>query len=573
MKKISTFVASLFFALLYAQAPPGFNYQATVKDAAGQLVLNQNVNFRFSIKQGTNTSTPLYVETHQVPTDNKSQVNLIIGQGTASVGSFAQIDWSLTPLFLGVELNTGSGYVTVASSDLISVPYALYANKAGSTLIPSIAEVIQIGNDANAKKITNLAPPVDPKDGVNIEYLATLKNKLDNQALKIKSTNDSLIKKGFIEPQIEWEKAITSPTIFNKNVDIKQTKDGGFILLSNGNNSNYQGNDKTIISRLNSTGVLLWQKVFDSQTISMLPQRIIETSDLGFIFCGSGKLVKLNSTGNIVWQNDTFQSVQLIQSIQSINFTIEPINSFNNLCLTNDGIIFCNGLILAKFDNNGNILWQRNLVNNPSLINHIKTTIDGGIIAIGKSYVSIEKDFDAIMIKIDANGTIMWSKSFGGINSEDAQRVIQTKDGGFVFEGYTNSTELNPNGFGLWIVKTNELGDLKWQKTHECIVGYGHNYLLKNIEETSDLSLIHVVPSGSGYAIRKLSHDGDFQWEKIVKKTKWYVNYELFSYLALTNDNGFIVAELSEQESLVNGSVFLQPTSTQLKLIKLSYKQ
>jgi hypothetical protein len=302
----------------------------------------------------------------------------------------------------------------------------------------------------------------------------------------------------------------------------------------------------------------------------MIPQRIIETSDLGFIFCGSGKLVKLNSTGNIVWQNDTFQSIQLIQSIQSINFTIGPINSFNNLCLTNDGIIYCNELTLAKFDNNGNILWQRNLGNNTSLINHIKTTIDGGIIAIGKSYVSIEKDFDAIMIKIDANGTIMWSKSFGGINSEDAQRVIQTKDGGFVFEGYTNSTELNPNGYGAWIVKTNELGDLKWQKTHGCLC-YGNNYLLKNIEETSDLSLIHVVPSGSGYAIRKLSHDGDFQWEKIVKKTKWYVNYELFSYLALTNDNGFIVAELSEQESLVNG--FSQPTSTQLKLVKLSYKQ
>lgn len=558
MKKIFTILASLYFALLFAQSPPGFNYQATVKDEAGQLVLNRNVNFRFSIKQGTITSNSLYIETHQVPTDNKSQVNLIIGQGTPSFGSFAQIDWSLTPLFLGVELNTGSGYVTVASSDLISVPYALYANKAGSTIIPKLAEVLQNGNDANAKKITNLAPPTEPNDGVNIDYLTTLKTKLDNQALKIKTSTDSLIKKGFIEPQIEWEKAITSPTIFNKNVDIKQTQDGGFILLSTGNNTSYVANDKIIISRLNSNGLLIWQKVFDNLTLSMLPQRIIETSDLGFVFCGSGKLVKLNSSGNIVWQNNTFQS----------------LNYFNNLCLSSQGIIYCTGYTIVKFDNNGNILWQRDLVNNLSSINHIKPTFDGGIITIGKSYVSVDKDFDAILIKLDSNGTITWSKSFGGVNSEDAQRVIQTKDGGFVFEGYTNSKELNPNGFGIWIVKTNELGELKWQKTYENL-SFGNNYLLKNIEETSDLSLLHVVPTSSsgssGYSIIKLSNKGDFQWEKVIKKTKWYINYEIFSYLVQTNDNGFLVTELSEQESLVNG--FLQPTSTQLKLVKLSYKQ
>lgn len=554
MKKTFTIVALLLFSILFAQAPAGFNYQAIVKNAAGQLVINQNVTIRFSLKQGANSSTPLYVETHQVSTDSKSQVNLIIGQGTASIGNFAQIDWSLTSLYYSIELNTGSGYVTVASNDLISVPYAMYANIAGSTKIPSLAEVLQRGNDATAKKITNLATPVDPKDGVNIDYLATLKTKLDNQALKIKATTDTIIKKGLLQPQIEWEKEISSPTTFNNHVDVKQTQDGGFVLLSIGSNVRYQSiSDKIIISRLNKEGTMLWQKVFDYQTLGVDPQRIIETTDLGYIICGSGKLVKLNSSGNIVWQNNVFQSVY----------------QFNNVFQSADGIIFCNGFTVAKLDNNGIFLWQRYLVDNPSSINHIQPTSDGGIIAIGKSYVSIEKDFDAILFKLDTNGTILWSKTFGGIYSEDAQRITQTKDGGYLFEGYTNSIELSPNGFASWIVKTNGLGDLQWQKVNE-LLGYGFTTLHKNITETIDLSILHVVPSSYGYSIRKLSSKGDYQWEKAIKKTKWNTNWQLFSYFTPTNDNGLLVTELSEQESIING--YLQPISTKLKIVKLSYK-
>jgi hypothetical protein len=554
MKKTFTIVALLLISILLAQAPAGFNYQAVVKNAAGQLVINQNVTMRFSLKQGSTSTTPIYMETHQVSTDSKSQINLIIGQGTASIGNFAQIDWSLTSLYYSIELNTGSGYVTVASNDLISVPYAMYANIAGSTKIPSLAEVLQRGNDATAKKITNLATPVDPKDGVNVEYLATLKTKLDNQALKIKATTDTLIKKGLIQPQIEWEKDITSPTTFNNNVDVKQTQDGGFVLLSIGSNVRYQSiSDKIIISRLTKEGTMLWQKVFDYQSLRVDPQRIIETTDLGFIICGSGKLVKLNSAGNIVWQNNVFQSVY----------------QFNNVFQSADGIIFCNGFTVAKLDNNGNFLWQRYLVDNPSSINHIQPTFDGGIIAIGRSYVSIEKDFDAILFKLDTNGNTIWSKTFGGINSEDAQRITQTKDGGFLFEGYTNSLELSPNGFGSWIVKTNGLGDLQWQKVNE-LLSYGFTTLHKNIVETNDLSILHVVPSSYGYSIRKLSSIGNFQWEKAIKKTKWNTNWQLFSYFTPTNDNGLLVTELYEQESQIN--VYSQPTSTQLRLIKLNYK-
>lgn len=554
MKKKFTIVAILLFSILFAQAPAGFNYQAIVKNAEGQLILNQNVNFRFSIKQGSSTSTPLFIETHQVSTDNKSQVNLIIGQGTASIGSLAQIDWSLTPLYLGVELNIGNGYITVSTNDLISVPYALYATKAGSTVIPNLAEVLASGNDATAKKITNLATPIDPKDGVNIDYLTSLKTKLDNQEIKIKATSDTLIKKGLIVPQIEWEKELTSPSTFNNRVDLIQTKDEGFAILSLGSNSNYTTSDKIIISRVTKTGTLLWQKSFDRQALSMIPQRIIETSDLGFIICGSGKLVKLNSSGNIVWQN---------------NSLTQRRNFLNNLYQQNGTIIYCNGYSIFKLDNYGNLIWESNLVDNTSSINHIKPTSDGGTIVVGKTFVSIEKDFDAIMIKVDVNGNILWSKTFGDIKPDDAQRIIQTKDGGFVFSGYTSNDSAASFEIAVsWILKTDSLGEIKWQKNLENFNFVNYN-ILKNIEETDDLSLIYVV-STDGHSFIKLSPEGDFQWKKNIKITKWYTNYEMFSYLALTNDKGLMVTELVEEENLVNG--YSQPISTKLKLVKLSYR-
>ena len=99
---------------LQAQAPQGFNYQATVRNSTGDLIVNTNVYFKFNVMQGSQTSLPVFTEIHYVPTDDLGQVNLIIGQGTATTGTFSELDWSLGSYYLGIELNTGSGYVAMA---------------------------------------------------------------------------------------------------------------------------------------------------------------------------------------------------------------------------------------------------------------------------------------------------------------------------------------------------------------------------------------------------------------------------------------------------------------------------
>ena len=130
----------LFLGLsLKAQAPQGFNYQATVRNASGDLVVNQNVSFSFDIIQGSQTADPTYSEDHTLLTDDLGQVSLVIGQGTPTTGVFSEIDWSIGNYYLAIELDTGNGFEPMGTSQLFSVPYALYAENAGGSLPQGIS--------------------------------------------------------------------------------------------------------------------------------------------------------------------------------------------------------------------------------------------------------------------------------------------------------------------------------------------------------------------------------------------------------------------------------------------------
>ena len=123
----------LFLGLsLKAQAPQGFNYQATVRNASGDLVVNQNVSFSFDIIQGSQTADPTYSEDHTLLTDDLGQVSLVIGQGTPTTSVFSEIDWSIGNYYLAIELDIGNGFEPMGSSQLLSVPYAMYSNSSGS---------------------------------------------------------------------------------------------------------------------------------------------------------------------------------------------------------------------------------------------------------------------------------------------------------------------------------------------------------------------------------------------------------------------------------------------------------
>ena len=120
----------------FGQAPEGFKYQAVVRDAGNTILKNQAVGLRMTIQQGSIGGTTVYSETFASTTNTYGLVNLEIGNGTVVSGTFANIDWSAGPYFMetAIDVTGGTSYSVMGTSQLMSVPYALYAKTSGSSI-------------------------------------------------------------------------------------------------------------------------------------------------------------------------------------------------------------------------------------------------------------------------------------------------------------------------------------------------------------------------------------------------------------------------------------------------------
>lgn len=135
MKRIFTILLSALVSMaLLAQAPAAMDFQSLVRDASGNFVSNKTIGVQISILKTSATGTAVYCETHSVTTNANGLLTLTIGKGTVQAGTFASIDWSAGPYFLKTEMdvNGGTSYTLTQTTQMMSVPYALYANEAGN---------------------------------------------------------------------------------------------------------------------------------------------------------------------------------------------------------------------------------------------------------------------------------------------------------------------------------------------------------------------------------------------------------------------------------------------------------
>jgi uncharacterized protein (TIGR02145 family) len=226
MKQLYTLLVFIITLTVSAQAPQGFNYQATVRNSSGDLIVNQNVYFKFNVMLNSATSVPVYSETHYVPTDDLGAVNLVIGQGTATTGTISDINWGTGNYYLGIELNTGASYVAMGTTQLLSVPYALYANSSGNinAETPDLAAVLAVNNGANNLQIKNLADPTDDQDAVTKIYLETQIVTLQTQITALQNAIPAPLTSVTIGTQVWQLKNLDVPT-YSDGTPIPQVTD------------------------------------------------------------------------------------------------------------------------------------------------------------------------------------------------------------------------------------------------------------------------------------------------------------------------------------------------------------
>ena len=135
MKKLFAFLlVILLTATIFAQSPEKMSYQALIRNSSDVLVTNTNVSMQISILQGSASGTAVYVERQFPATNANGLVNIEIGNGTVMSGNFTVIDWAIGPYFIKTEIDPicGTNYTITGVSQLLSVPYALYAKTAES---------------------------------------------------------------------------------------------------------------------------------------------------------------------------------------------------------------------------------------------------------------------------------------------------------------------------------------------------------------------------------------------------------------------------------------------------------
>lgn len=131
MKKIFMLgCAVILTGIIFAQVPQRMSYQAVVRNASNQLITDSNVGVRISISQSPDTGAVVFSETHQVQTNQNGLFSLVIG-----VHSPINIDWTMGPYYIKTDIDPSGGdnYTIHGSSELLSVPYAMYAQSSGNS--------------------------------------------------------------------------------------------------------------------------------------------------------------------------------------------------------------------------------------------------------------------------------------------------------------------------------------------------------------------------------------------------------------------------------------------------------
>ena len=266
---------------------------------------------------------------------------------------------------------------------------------------------------------------------------------------------------------MEWDEVFgeNGPDIANS---IIQTDDGGY-AVAGFIWTIYVGKQDIWIIKFDENGNKEWEKTFDKDE-NDVAYSIIQTDDGGYVIAGSTGLklwgevncwvIKLDAKGNIEWEN---------------SFGGTGWDEIFSIVQTKDGNFITTGCVwskgagrgdiyVAKLNKNGDLVWDRTFGGSENDEAHsIIQTEDGGYVVTGFTVAEDTGDRNVWVIKLDKEGNKIWDKILGGTSEDWANSIVQTEDEGYMVAGWTKSMGAGKTDF--WITKLNKSGDLVWDKT------------------------------------------------------------------------------------------------------------
>jgi predicted secreted protein len=263
---------------------------------------------------------------------------------------------------------------------------------------------------------------------------------------------------------VQWNKTyggIGSDTPFW----ITQTIDGGYAMLGNTNSSGAGGTDFWLI-KTDAAGTMQWNKTYGGAGADNGYQ-IVKATDGGFTLLGvtasfgaGGSdvwLIKTDAAGIMQW-NKTYGGSTYDGGMAVVQ---TPDGGYTVAALTNSFGAGGMDAWLIRTDASGNMQWNRTYGGSATdyALHMVQTTVDGGYIVAGYTASIGAGGQDAWLIRTDASGNMLWSRTFGGVNNEVAWSLAPTSDGGYIVAAMSESLGFGVSGVAdMFLVKTDGYG-------------------------------------------------------------------------------------------------------------------
>ena len=252
---------------------------------------------------------------------------------------------------------------------------------------------------------------------------------------------------------------------------IVETEAGGYMVA--GGTDGITGNNNMLAICTDADGNELWSGNYGGDS-DEYAHACDNTSDGGYILAGATNsfgagmddayLVRIDGSGNEIW---------------SAAFGTAMFDYVTSVIQTEDGGFVAAGstngdAFIFKTDGDGNEVWTKiygGAANDE--IFSIKQTSDGGYIATGKNMSEGAGDYDIWLLKLDANGDMIWSQVYGGEKKDQGFSVSVCSDGGYFIAGYTESFAQAEEDSDTYLVKTSSTGLVQWTKSYGNVADDG----------------------------------------------------------------------------------------------------
>jgi len=274
---------------------------------------------------------------------------------------------------------------------------------------------------------------------------------------------------------------------------IHATPDGGFIV--GGSTRTYGAGDNDFwLLRLDGDGDTLWTRTYGTAEEQDLHDARIAPAG-GYIMCGTTKpddeapsdiwVVRADENGDTLWtwtHGDSAESewAASVQPMANGHFAVAATSNENSIDSHTDAAIF----LLDAGGNNYDSEFFGGLDNEVAM--SIRQTPDDGFIIAGWTESYGAGPDDVYLVKLDETANLEWQKFYGGSGADEGRDVIVTSDGGYVVVGNTSS--YGAGSLDMYIIKTNASGDTLWTRT----VGGTEPDLADAVMEDDDGTLVAV---------------------------------------------------------------------------------